>query len=132
MQRVRHRVAVDDRERDHVADGDRTAETPLDAREAQVVGYAEPEGVPPDAGAQHAVVACLDHVDTAIVAAAARDLAGRELVVHRQLLSTGLVGEVLARPFQPAFTRWRSDFRNAYADFRYSNQLLTLDRARRS
>ena len=90
MQRVRHRVALDDRERDHVADGDRTAETPLDAREAQVVGYAEPEGVPPDAGAQHAVVARLDHVDTAIVAAAARDLAGRELVVHRQLLSTGL------------------------------------------
>ena len=37
-------------------------------------------------GAQHAVVTCLDHIDTAIVAAAARDLAGRKLVVHRQLL----------------------------------------------
>ena len=52
MQRVRHRVAVDDRERDRVADGDRTAEALLDAREAQVVGYAEPKGVPPDTGAR--------------------------------------------------------------------------------
>ena len=32
MQRVRHRVALDDRERDHVAYGHRTAEALLDAR----------------------------------------------------------------------------------------------------
>jgi len=75
-QRVRHRITLDNRKADEVSEPRQLAAQPLlDARDAEVVIRAKPELVLPDAEGQQAVIADLDHVNAAVVAATPRDLA---------------------------------------------------------
>ena len=66
------------REARHVAPRQRAAEPLLDAGQTKVVILPESEVAFPDFRTDHAVVARLDDVHAAVLAAVARDLAARE------------------------------------------------------
>jgi hypothetical protein len=70
------------READEVSDRQRAAEPFLDAGETKIVIPAQTELTAPDCGAEHAVVASLDDVHTAVVAAMPGDFFLCQLVLQ--------------------------------------------------